>query len=703
MGAPRNRPHILVPAEPRVDGYTRHPRGSDSTLPPPASTIGHVRTLRASLAQAVRTAAAQRAAIALSVTGAKPGTYLRFQSKPNVPLDAAKLHNGTRKIELLTLRADKPEAEGDPSVQWATVFVPPTKEVHFENAFDEYIAAANVPAKERPKRELVHRVSTLELAALQGLWTDSPARYPQENEVVWWEVWLRNGDRALERWMEFSTLQAFKVGRPRIEFEDRIVTLARASAKQLAPAMLVLEDLAELRGVKTLASFFIGMPATELKTWSADLLQRCEVPEPDAPAVCVLDSGVNHGHPLLEGLLNPEDCHAYDPAWGTDDHHGHGTEMAGLAAYGDLTTALEASSVIPIRNRLESVKILPRKGDNDPKLYAAITADATSRVEIKAPHRNRAFAMAITADAETDRGQPTAWSAAIDALAAGRSFDPSSAKLVYLDADPTASRLFVLSAGNVGVLAVEHLDRSDTEPVQDPAQSWNALTVGACTEQVEIQDPALATWRHVSPSGELAPFSTTSVTFDKEWPIKPDVVLEGGNAAHDGAGTVDVCRDLSLLTTHHQPSARLLVDTCGTSAAAAQAARLAASVMGAYPDYWPETIRALVVHSAQWSPAMRAQLDPLSGKRARANLLRRYGFGVPSLERAVRSANDALTLVTQRTIRPFAPVLSVCSPGPTKVVVVLSHRESAKSRRAPPAGTPLPSTRSAVSGRTTAA
>jgi hypothetical protein len=35
--------------------------------------------------------------------------------------------------------------------------------------------------------------------------------------------------------------------------------------------------------------------------------------------------------------------------------------------------------------------------------------------------------------------------------------------------------------------------------------------------------------------------------------------------------------------------------------------------------------------------------------------VRRYGFGVPSAQRALRSANDALTLVTQGTIRPFAP------------------------------------------------
>ncbi len=51
---------------------------------------------------------------------------------------------------------------------------------------------------------------------------------------------------------------------------------------------------------------------------------------------------------------------------------------------------------------------------------------------------------------------------------------------------------------------------------------------------------------------------------------------------------------------------------------------------------------------------MRSHLDGAGGKRARARLVRRYGFGVPSLRRALRSANDALTLVAQSTIHPFS-------------------------------------------------
>src|SRR5262245_5101559 len=78
-------------------------------------------------------------------------------------------------------------------------------------------------------------------------------------------------------------------------------------------------------------------------------------------------------------------------------------------------------------------------------------------------------------------------------------------------------------------------------------------------------------------------------------------------------------------------------------------ARLCALVSAEYPQFRPETIRAIVVHSARWPTAMRSALNAAGdGKRARSQLVRRYGFGVPSQERALRSAADALTLVGPR-------------------------------------------------------
>ena len=134
------------------------------------------------------------------------------------------------------------------------------------------------------------------------------------------------------------------------------------------------------------------------------------------------------------------------------------------------------------------------------------------------------------------------------------------------------------------------------------------------------------------------------------------MVAEGGNVVVDGNGIVNFpVPDLCLLTTFYKPSEKLFVPTWATSPASAWVARLCALVSAEYPQLWPETIRSLVVHSAEWTPAMRAHLRGTGdSKTKRARLVRRYGFGVPSVSRALRSASDALTLVAQGTIHPFA-------------------------------------------------
>lgn len=611
------------------------------------------------LESAVVEAHRRRSEVGLEVHGAEPGLYIQFESQPGVPLMLSSLEDARQGIELVAVSHSMSREDQPRRVERATVLVPEGKVKHFLDRFENYAKTTPKNRGERRHEDMLDPVAALRLATLRGLWTDAPEAYPEEAETIWWEVWLRRQDgKELERLVEFASAQKIDVAPRRLMFDDRLVTLLRSTPAQLAGSIDVLNDLAEVRKAKETATVFVDMCPEGQAEWAKELRSRVSPPSADAPTVCVLDTGVARAHPLLEDALDATDCHSCDPAWGTHDHHGHGTEMAGLALYGDLTPVLASTESISLRHRLESVKILPPYGHpaNPPDLYGAITAEAASRAEIQARERRRTFSMSIAATDERDRGQPTSWSAAIDALAAGRSFDPSTQGLEYLDeGDDSIRRLFVLCAGNIDetALSVDHLNRSDTDPIHDPGQAWNALTVGALTEKAIINDPKWANWQPVARPGELSPWSTTGVIFADAWPIKPDVVFEGGNVATNASGAIDFPSDLSLLSTHFKPALKSFVLSWATSAATAQAARLAAVISAEYPTYWPETLRALVVHSAEWSAQMQTHLDAASGKRARAKLIQRYGFGVPSAERALRSANDALTLVVQNSIRPF--------------------------------------------------
>lgn len=115
------------------------------------------------------------------------------------------------------------------------------------------------------------------------------------------------------------------------------------------------------------------------------------------------------------------------------------------------------------------------------------------------------------------------------------------------------------------------------------------LTVGAFTERMVISDPTYAGWSALGAAGDIMPRSRTSVSRIREWPIKPDVVFEGGNIGYDPAtGQGDHVDDLALLTTYRAIAERPFTTTGDTSAATALAARMAAQILVEKPALWPE-------------------------------------------------------------------------------------------------------------------
>lgn len=201
-------------------------------------------------------------------------------------------------------------------------------------------------------------------------------------------------------------------------------------------------------------------------------------------------------------------------------------------------------------------------------------------------------------------------------------------------------------------------------PVEDPSQSWNALTVGAYTQHAQLldQNSSHRGWRPLAPKGDLSPTSRTGVLLDKRWPNKPDIVMEGGNLLiqeqPDGSLDCASAPTHGVLTTA-RGMAEPIKAVHATSPATAQAARLAAVLVEQYPHLWPETVRGMLVHTAEWTPAMFAHFTAAGAFKGKGNkpllgaLLRRYGWGVPSQDRLLRSAGNQLTLIAQEQFKPL--------------------------------------------------
>ena len=574
------------------------------------------------------------------------GLLIEFESFADVELAFESLARERSGIELRNVRADG-------SKTFATVFVPDGKLEHFEKLIKSYLDPAKDGKKGPSGQKLLNAISGIRAAMVKALWTDSPDLLPaRDSEEIWWEVWLPvRGDRTAvaQSFREMATSMEFKLAEGELNFPERTVVHMYGSLGQVKRSMMALNHIAELRRAKETAEFFDDLPPEEQSDWVEDLSSRLAPAAmgSDVPYICVLDTGINNGHPLLMPFLANIDTHSVDPAWGVDDSQGHGTEMAGISLFGNLNDKLIETTPLEITHRLESVKLLPQDGENsnDPVHHGHLTVEAVQRPLVTAPDRLRVFSMAVTAKDNRDRGRPSAWSSAIDRLASDA------------EAQGESPKLFVLSAGNISdpSLWAEYPNSNTTESIHDPAQAWNALTVGAMTDLCQITEDVSEDYKPIAPDGGLSPFSTTSQTWQAHWPLKPDVVFEGGNAAHDGLGAVTM-PSLSLLTTNYEPTTRLLATTNATSAATALGARMSAELMAGYKDLWPETIRGLIVHSARWTPAMLDTFLP-AGRKPRktevAQLVRHCGFGVPDLQRALWSANDSLTLISEASLNPF--------------------------------------------------
>ncbi len=627
---PRDLPHLYLRGSGKAEPYTSKRRAGAHKLPQ-RDRAGHAETLRIALAAAFTAGEVRRQERDPNVAAGTPGLYLDFEILPGAEDAIELLENRVKHIELVSVRQSS-----DTSPAVATVFVPDSAADHFLKKVEGY--RSEHTKKGKPKNEaLVARIENIALAAVRSLFTDDPALLPPAGQRIWWEVWIRQGHA--DTFDTVATRLAIPIQQQRLLFPDREVRLVYGNEITIARLFVNSDAIAEVRRAKDTPALFVRWSNVEQAAWATDLVGRLTGPETQDVAVCILDTGVTQAHPLLAPALDADDVHVYDPGWQGGDSRGHGTNMAGTALYGDLMTLMAGNGAVPLTHRLESVKILPDDGENQPRLYGAITREAIARAEVQAPARRRAVCMAVTSDLGTNLGRPSSWSAAVDQLCFGVETTP---------------KLVLISAGNIreGLSKADYPARNQTESIENPAQAWNAITVGAYTEKTTLVDPGYEGWEPIAPVGGLSPTSRTSLMWERKWPIKPDVVLEGGNWAALG-DQCDCPDDLGLLTTYRDPTTRHFDIFRDTSAATAMAGNLAGRILTAMPNRWPETVRALIIHSAEWTPVMKQQFDAATSEQQRRAILRQYGYGVPSYDRAMFSALNDLTLIAEDEIQPL--------------------------------------------------
>jgi hypothetical protein len=247
-------------------------------------------------------------------------------------------------------------------------------------------------------------------------------------------------------------------------------------------------------------------------------------PPRGAPSLVLLDTGIATRHPMLSmailaaGSVVPNDASA-------EDTHGHGTQMAGVALLGDDVGLSVESGTATAPHWLNSVRLLtaPEKGsaaEENRAYWPQLTKDAVALAEDQDPLQSRPRAFALATSYGIDIVAPTYWSHAIDRLA----FNEGK------------GRLICVAIGNADISDVGLIEGYPTlnlqQKVQEPAQSANALTVGAFTSKTRVPpEKVYAAAKPVAPAGGISPHTSAGIVGGVHG---PDILMEGGNIAFDG-------------------------------------------------------------------------------------------------------------------------------------------------------------------------
>ena len=583
--------------------------------------------------------------------------YIEFISEKDCSLAFDSFEDGIGgKYCFLTSKLEKIIIEGKEHNQYrANVFLSKDGVSKFLKKIEYYLNPDEDMSKSGNPRykKLLNNIADIQRATLTSFWQEEKSEFPNQDEDVWWEIWLRRDEIQKDIFEDKEIMNMLvdndiKVDDGRLLFPEHIVRMARCTANKLSTTILYTDKLAELRKPKVAADFFTKLDIDDTNDLIEDLRNRTlDRTTVHSVIICIFDTGVNRGHPLLQDFLPEENMDSVKREWGNADTHknGHGTPMAGTALYGDLTDLLQNDSSIEIFHRLESIKMIHPNNPHRPEFYGAVTEEALARAKILNPLNKRILVMAVTAKDGRDKGKPSSWSSSADKIAFGE----------YRTS--TDKSLLCISSGNVHINLVSDYPKNNfKESIKDPAQAFNVLTVGSFTQKTVIDQTQFRGATPLVKSGGMSPSNSTSISWENKWALKPELVLEGGNYGVYIDSIIDP-DSLRLLSVGKNFRANPLQSFGDTSGATALASRYAAMLSSKYPNLWPETIKGLLVHSASWTNEMlgNRNIQDLSYKE-KMKLLRTIGYGVPDFQRALYSANNSLTLIVQESLKPYIEV-----------------------------------------------
>ncbi|MCA9885250.1 MAG: S8 family peptidase [Anaerolineae bacterium] len=408
-------------------------------------------------------------------------------------------------------------------------------------------------------------------------------------------------------------------------------------------------------------------------------------PPDDAPRICIIDSGIMPGHPMLSSAVGETRSFSSTTDSGVDEH-GHGTQVTGIALYGDVKSCIDSltfepsffvfgARVLNSTNQFDENRLIVNQMEEAIRYYHDEFGCRIFNISIADP------------DQVYSRGKPSPWSQILDQLA----FE-LDVIIVVAAGNLTISGLRNELADNIRssypTYILDGYDEQYPTGILEPAVAANVITVGALAHT----DQSLEASRHPNDVDiqSLACIDGPS-PFTRCGPgvggaIKPDVCEYGGNLlwrgwrGHHSQITPD--RHLGIISTNHAFTERLFTTESGTSFAAPKVTHLAARILERYPSASANLIRALIVNAARIPDAIRLLFSD------EKDVSKIVGYGKPELDRAIFSTDNSVTLLSDDsmpldTIHLYEipiPEEFQTSNGTRRIIITLAYDSPVRNR-----------------------
>lgn len=420
-------------------------------------------------------------------------------------------------------------------------------------------------------------------------------------------------------------------------------------------------------------------------------------PDDNAAGILIIDSGVISNHPMLEKCIGGEENFQSGEIH-TQDTVGHGTAIAGCAAYGNVEKCIEEKTFKP-SNWIFSAKIMYAERNeingtvhaiyDQEKLVEHQLKDAVESFVSNPEYHIRVISISLGNSDETwhknfTRQLPLA--ALIDELA-----------YTY----PSVS--FIVSSGNQHPLIVyssikeivdnypKYFLRNSEFKIINPATSALALTIGSIAGGVRVQQSAYEEAVIKIPvAEENQPSPFTRVGFGINGMVKPELVEYGGNSIlyfNYGRIQEDVGGKIALL--NNQTTENIIRFDYGSSYSASKIANLAGKIINRYPHRSANFINNMLLVGADYPFIPDDSFYESKQGKAMDDHLGVCGYGLSSYERAISSFDNRVVLFDEgkiglNQIKVFSlqlPEIFFRENGKKKIIVTLTFNPETRSTR----------------------